>query len=444
MKFKKAIHLMLSAVMLSSFLGSFNVEADNSLFSAKYDFGAGKVCDGYTQIKADDKFDQTKGYGFSSVDGLSNGGSDVPDELKGDYVTSSSGEINFEVAVPDGDYEVKMLNGGDTATEVNIYINDGERVRVFTINANEYKENIQRVIPKDGKITFKFKGKDIKVNSIEITQLANRTEKGEKPTIYIAGDSTAQTYKDTDYPQAGWGQTVGRYFTNDVIVENRSIGGRSTKSYNNDGRLDNILTSIKPGDYIFIQFGHNDGSTKPERYISVEDFKTLLTEKYIGETVKRGAIPVLLTPTTRCEYDKTTGLFAETLADYSNAIREVAAKTGTVLIDINNDSRNLWNKLGFDVVKTYYFICEKGESVKYPEGTDDRTHFKKAGADAISKLVVKGVRSSIPALVSYTYDPDDMPAKDFSDMTGHWAKDTVAYMSKTGIVEGISDTEFAP
>ena len=137
-----------------------------------------------------------------------------------------------------------------TETKANIYINGGERVRAYTLEAGQTQENEQPVVPKDGKITVQVKGENPNVTEIEVQQLADRTEKAEKPTIYIAGDSTAQTYNyQKAYPQTGWGQAFANYFTDDVIIENRSMAGRSSKSYNNDGRLDKILTEMHPGDY---------------------------------------------------------------------------------------------------------------------------------------------------------------------------------------------------
>ena len=175
--------------------------------------------------------------------------------------------VTKEVEVPDGDYTVTVTTGGKTETNANIYINGGERVRAYTLEAGKTQENEQHVVPKDGKITVQVKGDNPNVTEIDIEQLPTR-EKAEKPTIYIAGDSTAQTYNYTKvYPQTGWGQVFADYFNDDIIIENRAMGGRSSKSYDNDGRLDRILTEMHPGDYVFIQFGINDGAeNKPESY----------------------------------------------------------------------------------------------------------------------------------------------------------------------------------
>lgn len=440
MRLRKTICASAAAAMLiTCAAGAFaEEEVQTELYSKKFDFGSFAVADGYIGVTSKDKYSEEKGYGFISTDGLSDGGAD---EI-GDYVKSESGEFTFEADVPDGDYEVKITNGGDTQTEANIYINDGERVRVFTVESGNYQENTQRVVPKDGKITFTFKGTDVKTNAVEITQLKSRDEKAEKPTIYIAGDSTAQTYdRAKTYPQTGWGQVFADYFTDDVVIENRSMGGRSLKSYNNDGRLDKILTSMYPGDYVLIQFGHNDGSTKPERYISVDDFKTLMTEKYVGEIVKRGGIPVIMSPTPHYSPDE-NGKFAPTIIDYSDAAREVAENTGTLFLDIQQKIADRWNELGADKVKTFYFINEPGESVAYPDGTDDHTHFKEAGAREVAQIIADALSENVEELKTCAYTSINPIL--FKDTQGHWAADTIKHAANLHIINGTGENEFAP
>ena len=248
--------------------------------------------------------------------------------------------VTKEVEVPDGDYTVTVTTGGKTETNANIYINGGERVRAYTLEAGETQENEQPVVPKNGKITVQVKGDNPNVTEIDIEQLPTR-EKAEKPTIYIAGDSTAQTYNYTKvYPQTGWGQVFADYFNDDIIIENRAMGGRSSKSYDNDGRLDRILTEMHPGDYVFIQFGINDGAeNKPERYISVEDYKKLITDKYIGEVEKRGGTPVLMTANAAAWWDEENNCFMESRKDYADPTREIAEETGCKFIDENKIER---------------------------------------------------------------------------------------------------------
>ncbi len=364
--------------------------------------------------------------------------------FKGEYGIEDlkKGEsLTLEQEVPDGDYIVTVTTGGSTETKANIYINGGERVRAYTLEAGEVQKNEQPVVPADGKITIEVKGDNPNVTGITVEQLPARTEKGEKPTLYIAGDSTAQTYNyEKVYPQTGWGQVFGNYFTDDIVVENRSMGGRSSKSYNNDGRLDRILTEMHPGDYVFIQFGINDGNVnKPERYISVEDYKKLITDKYIGEVKKRGGIPVLLTATAASWWDEEKNCYSESRQDYAVPTKEIAKETGTQLIDINDIMYKRWNELGKEAVEKMYFICEPLESKAYPTGTDDHTHLKAAGAEYIAQMIADVVKTSDMEIAAYI-----RPAADFKDIEGHWAENDIKTLQKSGCVDGVSDTAFEP
>ncbi|MBQ8300943.1 MAG: S-layer homology domain-containing protein [Clostridia bacterium] len=346
-----------------------------------------------------------------------------------------------EFEVPDGDYEVTVTTGGDTETKANVYINGGERVRAYTLEAGKEQENVQRVVPLDGKITVKVIGENPNVTEIEVVQLPDRKEKGEKTTIYIAGDSTAQTYDYTkNYPQTGWGQMFGAYFTDEVVIENRSMAGRSLKSYNNDGRLDKILTEMHPGDYVFVQFGINDGAVnKPERYISVEDYKKLMTEKYIGEVVKRGGIPVILTASAAGWYDDAESRFVESRQDYAVPTAEVAEETGCAFIDINKIMTDAWNAMDKEEVLSGYFVCEMLESKAYPTGTNDTTHMKPKGAKVVAGMVADAIKTEIPELAQYLKG-DAV----FTDIAGHWGETYIKALADKGLVDGVGDGKFNP
>ena len=342
--------------------------------------------------------------------------------------------------VPDGEYTVPVTRGGETQTQAKIYIHGGERVRAYTLEAGETQENEQSVVPKDGKITVQVIGENPNVTEIEIKELPPR-EKAENPTIYIAGDSTAQTYNyETVYPQTGWGQMLGDYFTDEVKIENRAMAGRSSKSYDNDGRLDKILTEMCPGDYVFIQFGINDGAeNKPERYISVEDYKKLITEKYMGEVEKRGGIPVLMTASAAGWWDEENNNFMESRQDYADPTREIAEETDCKFIDINRLMTDKWNTMDKNEVLSGYFVCEMLESKAYPVGTNDTTHMKAKGADLTASLVAEAVKTEIPELAQYLKGEET-----FTDIDGHWAETYIKALSDKGIVEGDGNGKFNP
>lgn len=341
-----------------------------------------------------------------------------------------------------GDYKINVITGGDTETNANVYINGGERVRAYTLEAGKEQDNEQYAVPKDGKITIEVLGDSPNVKEIKIEQLPER-EKRENPAIYIAGDSTAQTYNyATAYPQTGWGQVFADYFSDEITVENRAMGGRSSKSFDNDGRLDKILSEICPGDYLLIQFGINDGAVdKPERYISVEDYKKLITDKYIGEALKRGAIPVLLTATAASWWDEENEQFMESRQDYAVPTKEIAEETGVYLIDVNKIAEESYNtELTKDEVLSMYFICEPLESAAYITGTDDHTHLKEKGARAQALYIVNELKK-LEGLADYIVTD---PSGFYEDTAGHWAEGVIDEYSSKYILNGRSKTEFAP
>lgn len=364
------------------------------------------------------------------------------EELMKESYDMTGKEPTLTIEAEDGDYKINVITGGDTETNANVYINGGERVRAYTLEAGEEQDNEQYAVPKDGKITIEVLGDSPNVKEIKIEQLPER-EKREHPAIFIAGDSTAQTYNyATAYPQTGWGQVFADYFTDEITVENRSMGGRSSKSFDNDGRLDKILSEICPGDYLLIQFGINDGAVeKPERYISVEDYKKLITDKYIGEAVKRGAIPILLTATAASWWDEENQEFMESRQDYAVPTREIAEETGTALIDVNKIAEESYNtELTKDEVFSMYFICEPLESAAYITGTDDHTHLKEKGARAQAVYIVNELKK-IDGLADYIVtDPADL----YEDIEGHWAESAIREYSDKFVLNGRSKTEFEP
>ncbi len=212
--------------------------------------------------------------------------------------------------------------------------------------------------------------------------------------IFIAGDSTAQSYRDNMAPQAGWGQELSLFFDDSVTVENRAIAGRSLKSFFNEGRWTSILEDAQPGDYVIIQFGHNDGAwNKPERYISHEDFAVMLEDEYIKPALDKGLIPIIATQTQGHWFDQTTGLIEEPgdEVSYASLLRDAAEKYNLTLIDVNKLSRELENKMGEETSRRLHLYANPGEYENYPDGVQDNTHFSYYGAFEIAKIVAEGL-----------------------------------------------------
>ncbi|NLL07265.1 MAG: carbohydrate-binding protein [Clostridiaceae bacterium] len=202
------------------------------------------------------------------------------------------------------------------------------------------------------------------------------------PTVYLAGDSTVQTYNSSYYPQAGWGQVISNYFTNDVKFVNKAIGGRSSKNFVEQGRLDEILNVIQKGDYLFIQFGHNDATiNNADRYAAPYTTYKEYLAKYIDGARAKGAIPVLITPVARLNYKNNT--YINDFPDYCNAMKQVAYEKDCAIIDMMTKCLNYYGSLDYNRVYSFYLVSSNGT---------DYTHFTETGANEVARLVAQGVK----------------------------------------------------
>ena len=175
-------------------------------------------------------------------------------------------------------------------------------------------------------------------------------------------------------------------FESTVTVENRAKNGRSTKSFRAEGLWQPILDSLREGDYVFIQFGHNDeGKEKIGRYTTPDEFRANLTE-YVAQTRSKKAQPLLLTPVTRRSFDA-TGRIRETHPVYTDVVKEVARTENVPLIDLNEKSRELLQSFGPEASRWLYLHLEPGEHPNYPDGKKDDTHFSELGARKIAGIV---------------------------------------------------------
>lgn len=209
--------------------------------------------------------------------------------------------------------------------------------------------------------------------------------------IFLTGDSTVSNYDSSVAPRTGWGQVLSDYIMEEVLIHNHASSGRSSKSFIDEGRLDEIANLIQMDDYLFIQFGHNDEKTDKERHTEpFSSFKDYLNQ-YIQLAKNKQAFPVLITPVQRRSFDE-NGNFEETHGNYPIAIKQLAQHHEVPLIDLTTSSRILYEKLGPEESKKLFLWFEPGENDNYPEGVQDDTHFSEYGANEIVKLVIKGIR----------------------------------------------------
>lgn len=220
-------------------------------------------------------------------------------------------------------------------------------------------------------------------------------------TIFLAGDSTCAIKLEEKRPETGWGEMFGQFFKDGKVkIENRAMNGRSTKTFISEGRWQAIVDNLKRGDYVFIQFGHNDSSKdKGERYTPPEDYRKNLL-KFIEETRAKKAKIVLLTPVMRRRFDK-DGKFYDTHGEYPDIVRAVAKEQKVPLIDVHRESEKLIVGLGEENSKKLFLILKKGESPNYPNGLDDNTHFSPQGAEEIAKIIVAEIKKQKIGLRKY-------------------------------------------
>jgi lysophospholipase L1-like esterase len=210
-----------------------------------------------------------------------------------------------------------------------------------------------------------------------------------KITVYLIGDSTMSIKKTEAYPETGWGMPFKYFFDSTVVVDNRAKNGRSTRTFISENLWQSVADNLKEGDYVFIQFGHNDESKeKVDRYTTHEQYKTNLV-KFITETRAKKANPILLTPVSRRKFKD--GNAQETHQEYSPLVIEVASQQNVPLIDMDTKSRELLQKFGEEQSKLLFLQLAPGEHPNYPDGKIDNTHFSELGARLMAQIVLSEV-----------------------------------------------------
>lgn len=399
----KGIGLALSALMLgSTVLGGFTAgpnpasaetaaAVDDGSGTYRFDFGPGALQDGYIQVQADTAYSPELKYGFTDITKVEGADRGTTDPLKTDFVSPVG--TTFQIDLPNGDYAVNLVSGDQTeATQTAVKVESIQKVQLTDKAAGQYLDINFEIALVDGQLNLEFTGTAPKINSLVIVKKAPR-QPGDLPTVYMAGDSTVQTYDEYWKPEAGWGQMIPRFFTDNVLFKNHAIGGRSSKTFITEGRLDEVLRAIKPGDYFFVQFGHNDATISvPERYASVPDYKTYL-KTYVNGARQRGATPVLVTPMGRRSFNAETGKFNVSFPEYVAGMKEVAQELDVKLVDLSTLSIAYYDSIGPEAAKSVFLHTEPGIYTAWPNGSADDTHFQEYGAIQIARLLSGGVRS---------------------------------------------------
>lgn len=256
------------------------------------------------------------------------------------------------------------------------------------------------------------KFKIITVAICSVLLLGSFSFKSKVTTIYLIGDSTVadysleENYQTKKFPQVGWGQVFQPFFQKDslklvsnilgsakeVKIDDRAKGGRSTRTFFQEGRWASVYKSLQKGDVVMMQFGHNDGAVdKTERYVNIEGYKEFL-RLFINQTKEKGATPIILTPVAR-NYPWKDGKLSNVHGDYPQAAIDVAKELNIKYIDLNQLSMNFFSSKGQEFVTANYFMnFEAGKFSAFPEGQKDNTHFQTAGGTEVAKLVFNAMK----------------------------------------------------
>lgn len=368
----------------------------------KFDFGPGALQHGYLRVTEKSIYNSEIGYGFEPGAQITCIDRSGKDDLRSDFCNSDQ-PFYFSVRLPEGNYNVTVTLGdlaGESVTTIKAELRRlmVEKVetkrgrfetRTFTVNVRtpqiagdgevklKDREKTTEIWAWDEKLTLEFNNTRPAVCAIEITPV-------NVPTIYLLGDSTVADQPREPYNS--WGQMLTRFFDPGVAIANHAESGESLRSSLAAKRLDKALSTIKPGDYLFIQYGHNDEKEKGEGVGPFTTYKSDL-KKFVAEARARKAIPVLITPVQRRTFDEEQRI-TNSHGDYPEAVRQVAKEESVPLIDLNVMSKTLYEVWGAEASKRAF-------------APNDNTHHNNYGSYELAKCIVEGIRANKLDIAKY-------------------------------------------
>lgn len=234
-------------------------------------------------------------------------------------------------------------------------------------------------------------------------------------TIFMIGDSTmANKNRDGGNPERGWGMVLPGFFSEDVRIDNHAANGRSSKSFISEGRWAKVIFQVKKGDYVFIQFGHNDEKTDSARHTVPGTTFDANLRRFVNETRAKGGIPVLFNSIVRRNFMEEGTTLLDTHGAYLESPRNVAREMGVVFIDMNKITHDLVQGLGPVESKKLFMFVEPNQVPAFPKGREDNTHLIIYGARTIAGLAVDAIAQQIPELAKHVRHYDYVVAQDGS------------------------------
>lgn len=355
--------------------------------------GAKHPKEGHIPVGQNTAYTDSTGYGYDFIPGW-DGKSDRP--------------YFFSAAVPDGNYRVTVTLGskksaGSTTVRAearrmmldNAATRKGElRQETFIVNKRDdriddkdrvkLKAREKGCINWDGKLTLEFNGAAPRVSYIEIEPAP------EVPTVFLCGNSTV--VDNQAEPYTGWGQMLTRFINDSAAVANYAESGLTASVFLSQGRLRKAMTQMKPGDYVVVEFGHNDQKQKGPGCGAYYNYAYAL-KQFIDNARRKGATPILVTPTRRRDFDE-AGRVRDTHGEYPAAMREIAAREGVAVVDFQELTKTLIEAMGPEESKRLFVHCPAGTYEGQKADIADNTHFSNFGAMEIAKIFANAIRES--------------------------------------------------
>lgn len=224
----------------------------------------------------------------------------------------------------------------------------------------------------------------------------------QKPTLFLIGDSTMANKENPDTnPEHGWGQMLPTFMTSGIEIQNHATNGRSSKSFRTEGRWDKVMKQLKKGDFVIIQFGHNDQKINDSvRFTNPYTQYRANLERYVNEARSKGATPILMTSIVRRNFNE-NGVLVDTHKEYPLVVRMVANDLKVPFVDLQLLTEQMEISYGPEKSKQLHLHYKKGDVNYYPEGKDDDTHLSKLGAESIAKLASNSLRTLKTGLEKY-------------------------------------------
>lgn len=411
----------------------------------KFDFGSGPVAKGYTQVLPETKYSPQTGYGFEFSSDLTSQSYNGKDAVRDDYITGTK-PFYFSVKLPEGNYNVKVILGDKEGTSATTIKAECRRLmveRIETIRGKfataEFTVHVKDSVIRstggeskvrlkgrefvylhwDDKLTLEFNNAAPKVCGVEITRVDN------VPTVFLAGNSTV--VDQAEEPWAAWGQMIPAFFeAGKVAVANYAESGETLKAFKGERRLEKIWSLARQGDYLFIEFAHNDQKAGGNHLDPFTTYKQTVKE-WIAEARKRGVTPVLVSSMNRRTFDS-TGHITNSLGDYPEAMRQTAKEEGVALIDLNAMSKTLYEAWGPEGSVKAFVHYPANTFPNQPKEVKDNTHFNAYGAYELAKCIVSGIKQNVPTLAAYL--KKDLPPFDPSqpDDVAKWQLPQSSFM----------------